>query len=475
MTETQINPYPPPNPEPVFPYIPNSEPEVKAQMLKRIGISSVEDIFVEIPEHLRFKGELDVPGPIPSEYELRRHLEEVLAKNKDCKEYISFLGGGIYNHFVPSVVTTIMDRDEFLTSYVGEAFADHGKWQAQFEYASCLAELLEMDAVNTPTYDWGMAAATSIRMAARITGRSVALLPASVSPDRLSCMKNYAYSAVPTFVTVATDPKTGLVDLDDLKTKMTDDVAVFYYENPSFLGVIEYRGAEIAELVHKKGGLVAAGVDPISLGVLEAPARYGVDIACGDIQGLGIPMSCGGGQGGFVATQDEPKFFHEFPALMYGLTPTIVEGEYGFGEVFFERTSYASREKAKDFLGTMAQLHGIGAGVYLALMGPHGMREIGEGIMQRSAYLAKRLNELKGVTAPVFSAPFFKEFVVSFDGTGKTVAQINKALLEHKIFGGKDLSKWYPSLGQSALYCVTEVHTQADLDALVDSLKEVVL
>ena len=116
-------------------------------------------------------------------------------------------------------------------------------------------------------------------------------VPASVSPDRLSCMKNYAYSAVPTFVTVATDPKTGLVDLDDLKTKMTDDVAVFYYENPSFLGVIEYRGAEIAELVHNKGGIVAAGVDPISLGRLEAPARYGVDIACGDIQGLGIPMS----------------------------------------------------------------------------------------------------------------------------------------------------------------------------------------
>ena len=145
----------------VYPYIPNSVPEVKAEMLRAIGISSVEDIFAEIPDHLRFKGELDVPGPISSEYALRRHVEEILAKNKDCKEYIGFLGGGVYNHFVPSVVTTIMERDEFLTSYVGEAYADHGKWQAQFEYASCLAELLEMDAVNTPTYDWGMAAATA--------------------------------------------------------------------------------------------------------------------------------------------------------------------------------------------------------------------------------------------------------------------------------------------------------------------------
>ena len=472
MDEAQLYPQPP-NSEPVYPYIPNSEPEVKAQMLKRIGISSVEDIFAEIPGHLRFKGELGVPGPIASEYDLRRHVEALLAKNKDCKEYVGFLGGGIYNHFVPSVVTTIMERDEFLSSYVGEAYADHGKWQAQFEYASCLAELLEMDAVNTPTYDWGMAAATSIRMASRITGRGAALVASTISPDRLSCMKNYGYSVVPTFITVAMDPRTGSVDLEDLRAKMTEDIAVFYFENPSFLGAIEHQGALIAEIVHGKGGLVALGVDPMSLGVLAAPARYGVDIACGDVQGLGIPMSCGGGQGGFVATQDEPRFFHEFPALMYGLTPTIVDGEYGFGEVFFERTSYASREKAKDFLGTMAQLHGIGAGVYMSLMGPQGMREIGEGIMQRSAYLAGKLGALEGVTAPVLSAPFFKEFVVGFDGTGKTVADINKALLEHKIFGGKDLSRWFPSLGQSALYCVTEVHTKGDLDALVDALKEV--
>ena len=176
---------------------------------------------------------------------------------------------------------------------------------------------------------------------------------------------------------------------------------------------------------------------------------------------------------GFVATQDEEKFTAEFPSLLFGVTPTIVEGEYGFGEVFFERTSYASREKAKDFLGTMAQLHGIGAGVYLALMGPQGMVELGEGIMQRAAYLAGELNKLDGVTAPKFSAPFFKEFVVDFGGTGKKVADINKQLLERKIFGGKDLSEMCPDLGQSALYCVTEVHTRGDLDALVTALKEI--
>ena len=457
----------------VYPYIPNSVPAVKQEMLDEVGISSVEEIFAEIPDRLRFKGELKTPGPYHAEAALRRHVEGILDKNKDCKEYIGFLGGGIYNHYVPSVVTTIMGRDEFLTSYVGEAFADHGKWQAQFEYASCMAELLEMDALNTPTYDWGMAAATVIRMGARINGRSEALVSAIMSPDRLSCMRNYTWSTVPTIIPVEHDPETGLLDLDDLKKKMTDKVAVFYYENPSFLGVIEHQGAAIAEIVHGAGGVVAAGVDPISLGVLEAPARYGVDIACGDIQGLGIPMQCGGGQGGFIATQDEPTYFAEFNALMFGVTPTIVDGEYGFGEVYFERTSYASREKAKDFLGTMAQLHGIGAGVYLSLMGPQGMREIGEGIMQRSAYLAKQLDNLPGIKAPQFSAPFFKEFVVNFDGTGTSVADINAALLDRKIFGGKDLSEWFPALGQSALYCVTEVHSKDDLDALVGALKEI--
>lgn len=457
----------------VYPYIPNSVPEIKQKMLDKIGIKSVEDIYKEIPDHLRFKRRLNTPGPIRSEYALRRHCEELLENGADCKRYIGFLGGGVYHHHVPSVVTTIMSRDEFLTSYVGDAYADHGKWQAQFEYASCMAELLEMDMVNTPTYDWGMAAATAIRMASRITGRDEALYAGSISPDRLSCMKNYAWSAVPTFTEVAFDKTTGLVDLADLKSKLNDRIAAFYFETPSFLGNIETQCAEIVKLVHDAGAQVAVGIDPISLGVLEAPGIWGADIAVGDIQSLGIPMQCGGGQGGYVATQDEPKYTGEFPSLLFGLTPTIVEGEYGFGEVFFERTSYASREKAKDFLGTMAQLHGIGAGVYLSLMGPQGMVEIGEGIMQRSAYLAKQLAALPGVKAPKFSAPFFKEFVVDFNDTGKKVADINKALLERKIFGGKDLSTMCPDLGQSALYCVTEVHTKGDLDTLVGALKEI--
>lgn len=456
------------------PYIPNSVKEIKEQMLKEIGINNAEDIFGQIPEHLRFKGELNIPNGIFSEYQLLRHIKGLLDKNKNCEEYVSFLGGGCWQHYTPAVVKTIMQRDEFLTAYVGEAYADHGKFQAQFEYASMLGELLEMDAVNTPTYDWGIAAGTTVRMSARITGRSEALVCGAVSPERLACIKTFAFSTVPNIQLVGFDPDTGLIDIDDLKRKMSDKVACVYFENPNFFGVIETQGEEIAKIAHEYGAIVSVGVDPISLGVLEPPARYGADIACGDVQPLGIPMGFGGGLGGFIATHDDPKFVAEFPSLLFGLTTTVEPGEYGFGEVLFERTSYASRDKAKDFLGTMAQLHGIGAGVYMALLGPQGMQEIGEGCLQRAAYAAKVLGQIKGINSPRFKGAHFKEFVVNFDETGKTVKEINKKLLDYKVFGGYDLSRDFPQLGQSALYCVTEVHTKEDIDNLARALKEIV-
>jgi glycine dehydrogenase subunit 1 len=164
----------------------------------------------------------------------------------------------------------------------------------------------------------------------------------------------------------------------------------------------------------------------------------------------------------------------EYPSRLFGIAPTSVQGEYGFGDVFYERTSFALREKGKEFIGTATALWGITAGVFLALMGPQGMQEIGEGIMQRSHYAMAQLSKIKGVTAPVFQSPHFKEFVVNFDNTNMTVQEINKALLKHKIFGGKDLSPEFPELGNSALYCVTEIHTKEDIDKLATAVKEVV-
>jgi glycine dehydrogenase subunit 1 len=210
------------------------------------------------------------------------------------------------------------------------------------------------------------------------------------------------------------------------------------------------------------------------LGILTPPVEYGGDIVCGDIQPLGMHMQFGGGHAGFIATRDEEAYVMEYPSRLFGIAPTSVPGEYGFGDVAYERTSFAVREEGKEWVGTAAALWGITAGVYLALMGPQGMAEMGEGIMARSHYAMAHVTRIEGVKAPLFRSPHFKEFVVNFDGTGKAVAEINKALLARGIFGGKDLTQEFPELGNSALYCVTEVHTKDDIDQLVAALKEVV-
>ncbi|OCA92925.1 aminomethyl-transferring glycine dehydrogenase subunit GcvPA [Pseudobacillus wudalianchiensis] len=456
----------------VHPYIPNMVPEVKEEMLKEIGAQSTMELYSCIPEELQLKKDMDIPEAL-TEYELRRHVEGLLSKNISANEYLNFLGAGCWQHFVPAVCDEVNQRAEFLTAYAGEPYEDHGRYQALFEYQSLLAELVDMDVVNVPTFDWGQAAATSIRMAARITGRKKILLASTVAPERSKIVVNYGSPELE-FDFVGFEENTGLLDLDDLASKLSNDTAAIYFENPSYLGFIESQGAEISKLAKKHGALMVVGVDPISLGVLAPPSQYGADIVCGDLQPLGMHMNYSGGQAGFIATRDEEKFVNEYPSRLFGIVPTVKEGEYGFGDVAYERTSFALREKGKESVGTQTALWGITAGVYLSLLGPNGMYELGQTIMQNSQYAVKQINKIPGVKGSRLSSPFFKEFIIDFNDTGLSVEAINKKLLEKKIFGGKDLSKEFPEYGQSALYCVTEVHTKDDLDQLITSLKEIV-
>ena len=459
----------------VYPYVPNSVPEVKAEMLREVGAKDIMDLYVEIPEHLRLPGKMKLPEPLLDEYSLRRHVEGLLKKNSNCKEYLNFLGAGCAQHFIPAVCDEIAGRGEFLTAYVGDAYADHGKWQGFFEYASLMGELLDMDVLSCPLYDGTQAAATSLRMAGRVTGRTEVLLPRSMNPEALMVVGNYLKGVLePQYPIkmIEFDPKTGLLDLDDLKAKISSSTAAVLIQNPTYFGSIEAQAEEIGKIARDSGAEFIVYTDPISLGVIAPPAQYGATFACGDFQPLGVHMQCGGGQGGFVATPGDMKYIAEFKDLIFGLTETIEAGEYGFGEVLFDRTSYGSREKGKEFTGTSTGLWAITAGVYLALMGPKGMEEVGQTIMQNAQYAAKRISKLQGVEL-VLSAPFFKEFVVNFDETGKSVRDINKSLLEHKIFGGKDISGEFPAFGQSALYCVTEIMTKRDIDKLANALAKV--
>lgn len=451
------------------PYIPNSVPAVQKAMLREIGATGVDEFFACIPEDLRVSGRMEMPEAIFSEAGLKRHVEGIASKNVNVNRVLSFLGGGCWNHFVPASCDEINSRSEFLTAYAGDPYEDHGRFQALFEYESLMAELLEMDVVNVPTYDGAQACGTALRMACRITGRASVLVPEVMNPDRLKALVTYLHPQIEVRTVKAAADLT--LDVDDLRSKTDGRVAAVFIENPAFLGVIETKGREIAEVAHAAGALFVVCADPSSLGVLTPPSGYGADIACGDIQPLGMHMHFGGARGGFIASCDDEKFVREYPSRLFGIAPTT-HGEWGFGDVAWERTSFARREEAKEFVGTAAALWGITAGVYLATMGPQGMKELGTGLMQRARYLACALSKLPGVRI-MTDAPFFKEFPVCFAGTGKRVERINEALRERAIFGGHDLSVDYPgckAMGNAALYCVNETMTQTDMDSLVRAL-----
>jgi glycine dehydrogenase subunit 1 len=441
-------------------------------MLRAVGASSVDEFFADIPENLRLRGGLNLPPPFLSEHNLVRHVEGLLAKNQTTSENLNFLGAGCWQHHVPAICDEINSRGEFLTAYAGEPYDDHGRFQALFEYQSMMGELLNMDVVNVPTYDGFQASATALRMASRITGRKQVLISRTINPDKLSKIADYLKPDI-RIELIDYDRDTGLLDLESFKTLLSSEIAAVYIENPTYFGFIEINANQIAKLAHQQDTLCVVSVDPISLGVINPPVEYGGDIVCGDIQPLGMHMQYGGGQAGFIATRDEATFVMEYPSRLFGVAPTIVEGEYGFGDVAYERTSFAKREGGKEWVGTASALWGITAGVYLALMGPQGMVEIGEAIMQRSRYAMKKIAQITGIKVLFSESHHFNEFVVNFDGSGKSVAAVNQALLEQGIFGGKDLSTEFPELGQSALYCVTEIHNQADIDLLVETLAEV--
>lgn len=456
----------------VYPYIPNSVPAVKKAMMDEIGISDIMELYErEIPEELRFKGEMQLPEPIYDEYSIKRHTEEILNKSANATDYLCFLGAGCAPHFVPALCDEINGRGEFLTAYVGESIADHGKFQALWEYSSLMAELVDMDVLSIPMYDGAQAAASSVRMANRINSRNTVLLPEKMNVENMMVMRNYLNGMPEPDIKIelVKCDAAGLIDVADLKSKISSDVCAVLIENPNYLGSVEVSAKEIGKLTRDAGAEFIVYTDPISLGVMEAPANYGATITCGDFHTLGLHMGAGGCQGGFIATFDDMKYISEFKDLMFGITETVVEGEYGFGEILYSRTSYGSRDKANEFTGTSTGLWAITAGVYLATMGPQGMEEVGTTIMQRSQYAAKKIAEIPGVEVKM-NGPFFKEFVVNFDMTGKKVADINKALLGFKILGGKDLSGDFPELGQSALYCVTEIHTKEDIDKLAYAL-----
>ncbi|MFO6463369.1 aminomethyl-transferring glycine dehydrogenase subunit GcvPA [Jannaschia sp. KMU-145] len=458
------------------PWMANSAPGALQAMLDEIGARDAREVFAQIPEDHFRTTPLDLPPALTSELALKRDLVGKLTKNADCEGNLSFLGAGVWQHHVPAIVDEIVGRTEFATNVWGSYQSDHGRNQAWFEFSSQLGALLNLDVVQLPVYSWGCATGHAIRMAARITGRTKVLMPRLSDPERLSVIGTYCK---PTqmdghieIVLVDADPTSGRLDLGDLKSKLGPDVAAVYFENPAYLGTIETEAAEIARLTRAAGAETIVGVDPISLGVMTAPGDYGADLVTGPVQPLGVHMQCGGGAGGFIASRDEATYVLEYNGFLVSIAETVEPGQHAFGLACPHQNSYGSREHGKDWTGNSTYLWAIAGAVYMSLLGPQGFREVGTLIVSNARYAAKMLGDVPGVRI-VWPDTTFKEFVVNFDDTGKTVAEINDALRARGIFGGKDVSGEDGALGQSALYCVTEVHTADDIHRLAETLKEV--
>ena len=442
----------------VHPYIPNTAPESRAAMLEAVGAESVEEFYADVPASLRLNRPLDLPAPLIAEQDLARHVRGILATNRSTEERLSFLGAGTYNHYVPAVVDEVIRRSEFLTAYAGEPYEDHGRFQALFEYQSLMAELLAMDVVNVPTYDGYQATATGLAMAGRLTGRGRVLALSDVLPEKLSKVHDYIRTSLEIEQVAAAD---GTADLDALRARLDDSVAAVWIETPSATGAVETRLAAIAEAAQAVGAIVVVGTDPIGYGVLTPPSMQGADIVTGDIQSLGLHQWFGGAHAGFIAVRDDERFVMEMPSRLFGLESTDVPGEYGFGDVAYERTSFAQREEGKEWVGTAAALWGIATGVYLSLMGPAGMAELGELLLARTRYAQQKLAAIPGVELGD-TALHLREFTVTF--AAARAADVVAALRTQGIEPGVVLGE------RTLLVCVTEATSAADIDRLADAI-----
>lgn len=461
----------------VYPYIPNSAPENQRQMMEYLGIEELSELYTEIPKELIYKEPLDIDTALLDEYSLRKHTETLLSENISCSDYCSYLGAGCAQHYVPAVVDEITTRGEFLTCYGSESWSDHGKYQAFFEYNSMMVELLETDVISAPQFDGGQALATAISMANRINGRKKVLLPEFLNPQHLATIENYLDAAQADhqieIVTYKRSREEGTIDIQDLESKLDQTVTAVVLDNRNFFGVLESCAEQVGKLAEKFGAEYIVYVDPISLGILEPPSRYGATFTCGDLHSLGLHLAFGGGHAGFISTNFDEKYIYQYKDFFYAMAEPEVKGEYVFGNMMFDRTHYAKRAKGNEFTGTGTNLWMISSAVYLALMGPKGMQEVGETIYLHSNYAAREISKIPRVRIR-FKGNIFQEFVVDFNETGLTVRDINTRLLEQKIFGGLDLSNVFHDLGQCALYSVTEIHSKEMIDRLVHSLAEIV-
>jgi glycine dehydrogenase subunit 1 len=434
----------------------------RTAMLQAIGAADVEELFAPIPLAIRLQRPLAIP-PALTEIELTQHLSALAARNQSASEAVSFLGGGAYDHFIPSVVDAIASRSEYYTAYTPyQAEASQGSLQAFYEYQTLICQLTGMDVANASLYEGGSAVAEAVLMALNVTGRTGQVLIAeSVHPEYRQVLATYLTSLNVPLVTIPT-PK-GYITPDDVKAALTDQTAAVVVQHPNFLGNLEDMRT-IGDHARAVGALFVASFNPISLGVLQKPGDYGADIAVAEGQGLGTPLGYGGPYLGIMACRNE--YVRKIPGRLVGQT-TDRNGKRCWVLTLQTREQHIRREKATSNICTNQGLFALRAAVFLTALGPQGLKETAELCVQKSHYAAEQMHSIAGVQLR-FPRAFFNEFAISVPGNVDTLL---RQLREQGIHAGLPLGRWYPQFADTFLVAVTEKRTRAEIDGLINALR----
>ena len=433
-------------------YIPSTRDE-RLQMLRTVGVESYRDLYKDVPEDMLLAdGSLSIPEGM-SELEVGRAVSAMAAKNRVFPTVLR--GAGAYDHYIPSIVKYIPAKEEFLTAYTPyQAEMSQGILQSIFEYQTMICELTGMDVSNASVYDGATAAAEAAAMC-RDRKRRVTLVSAAANPDVINTIRTYCYGTGDEMKLIPA--KDGKTDLEALKELLAPDVASVYIQQPNFYGQLE-AAEEIGQLAHGNGSMYIMGCNPIALAIMKPPAACGADVAVGEGQPLGMPLSYGGPYLGFMAAT--AKHMRKLPGRIVGQTVDS-KGERAFVLSLQAREQHIRREKASSNICSNQALCALTAGCYMAAMGPSGMAQAAKQSMSKAHYLAKKLCEIDGVEL-VYTGDYFHEFVTTLPKAD----QVLKALEENGILGGLKLP-------EGVLWCATEKVTKAELDRAVAIVKEV--
>jgi glycine dehydrogenase subunit 1 len=436
----------------------------KKEMLARMGVASVDDLFCCIPEEVRLKRPLDLPAA-QSEIELVRTIEAIGRKNAGTG-LVSFLGGGAYEHFIPTVVDYLSSRGEFVSPYTPyQPEVSQGSLQVIFEFQTLVCQLTGLDIANASLYEGGTAVAEAVLMAQRVTGRNKVVLARSLHPQFREVVRTYIKNLGVEAVEVPFGPD-GRIDGAALAKVLDDKTAAVVYQSPNFFGVVEDVKA-LSEAAHAvKAMSVDIVAEAVSLGLLEAPGALGADIVTGEAQSLGIPLSFGGPYLGFMACRKE--FLRQMPGRVAGQTADK-DGQRGFVLTLATREQHIRRERATSNICTNQALCALRATIFMATLGKQGLRELAWQNVQKAAYAADRLTAVRGVKK-IFTGPVFNEFAVALP---KPWPVVDAALKAKGLIGGYGLEPAYPELRNAALVCVTEMRTKDQIDRLAQALEEV--